>query len=190
MPKKKHFVPIPISVMRKSCRAGEEADEVMSDSDKLIGRAFALHRTRLLDVDIGAVTLDDAVTVIESRIAKRERNDVCVTGVHDAIECRRDSELRETHNNADLMMPDGMSFVFMARRPGFRSISHAYGLDLMRRLTEISAEKGYRQFHHRGGADNLKCSQRSQSHTFGCMNVDSTTPFFDYARGRECNRAH
>jgi len=43
-----------------------------------------------------------------------------------------------------------MLLVFRARRLGFKPVSRVYGPDLMRRLTEVSAQKGYRQFYYEG----------------------------------------
>jgi N-acetylglucosaminyldiphosphoundecaprenol N-acetyl-beta-D-mannosaminyltransferase len=51
-----------------------------------------------------------------------------------------------------MVVPDGMPLVFMTRWLGFHAVSRVYGPDLMRRVTEISARKGYRQFYYGGGA--------------------------------------
>jgi N-acetylglucosaminyldiphosphoundecaprenol N-acetyl-beta-D-mannosaminyltransferase len=107
-------------------------------------------RIFVIAIGVSAVTLDSAVAVIENWIAARERNYVCVTGAHGVIESRRDAQLRDIHNRAGLVVPDGMPIVFMARRLGDRYTSRVYGPDLMRRLTEISAQKGYRQFYYGG----------------------------------------
>lgn len=49
-----------------------------------------------------------------------------------------------------MVVPDGMPLVFMARHLGFPETARVYGPDLMRRLSEISATKGYRQFYYGG----------------------------------------
>jgi N-acetylglucosaminyldiphosphoundecaprenol N-acetyl-beta-D-mannosaminyltransferase len=46
-----------------------------------------------------------------------------------------------------------MPLAFRARRLGFKPVSRVYGPDLMRRLTEVSAQKGYRQFYYEGGRE-------------------------------------
>jgi len=53
----------------------------------------------------------------------------------------------------------------MARRLGFKPVSRVYGPDLMRRLTEVSALKGYRQFYYGGGpglADQLAATLKAR----------------------------
>lgn len=114
----------------------------------------ALDRAFILGVGISAITLDQAVSTIEGWIERRTQKYVCVTGAHGVIECRRDPKLRHIHNQAGMVTPDGVPLVITARCLGFGPVSRVYGPDLMRRLTEISAQKGYRQFYY-GGASGL-----------------------------------
>jgi len=111
----------------------------------------AFDRAFILGVGVSAITLDRAVSIIERWIERRSRNYVCITGAHGVIESRGNDELRRIHNEAGMVTPDGMSLVFMAHRLGFKFVTRVYGPDLMRRLTEISAQKGYRQFYYGGG---------------------------------------
>jgi N-acetylglucosaminyldiphosphoundecaprenol N-acetyl-beta-D-mannosaminyltransferase len=108
-------------------------------------------RVFVLGIGVSAVTLSSAAATIEGWIATGHRNYVCVTGAHGVIESRRNRRLHDIHNRAGLVVPDGMPLVFMARKLGFPFVSRVYGPDLMRRLTEISAAKGYRQFYYGGG---------------------------------------
>lgn len=107
----------------------------------------------VLGVGVSAITLDSAIQCIESWILRKPRraNYVCITGVHGIVESRHDRRLRDIHNEAGLVTPDGMPLVFMAHRLGFKAVSRVYGPDLMRKLTELSAAKSYRQFYY-GGA--------------------------------------
>ncbi len=108
-------------------------------------------RAPVLGVGVSVITLDTASSTIEEWIRERSKHYVCITGAHGVIESRHDENLRRIHNEAGLVTPDGMSLVFVARSLGFKSISRVYGPDLMRRITEISAQKGYRQFYYGGG---------------------------------------
>jgi N-acetylglucosaminyldiphosphoundecaprenol N-acetyl-beta-D-mannosaminyltransferase len=105
----------------------------------------------ILGVRVSAIDMDDAADTIENWIATRSRNYVCVTGAHGVIECRRNQQLRRIHNQAGLVTSDGMPLVWLSRILGARRTRRVYGPDLMRRLTEISARRGYRQFYY-GGA--------------------------------------
>jgi len=127
--------------------------------------APAPNRVFILGIGVTATTLDRAVSIIEQWIERRIQNYVCITGAHGIIESRSDPRLRQIHNEAGMVTPDGMPLVFMARRLGFKPVSRVYGPDLMRRLTEISALKGYRQFYYGGGpglADQLAATLKAR----------------------------
>lgn len=108
-------------------------------------------RLMVLGTSVSAIDLDRALAIIEGWVIDRTSNYVCVTGAHGIIESRRDPLLQRIHNGAGIVAPDGMPVVFVARGLGIKTITRVYGPDLMRRLTEISARKGYRQFYYGGG---------------------------------------
>lgn len=108
-------------------------------------------RVDVLGVGVSAINLDDAVETIERWIEEGARNYVCVTGAHGVMECQRDEQLRQIHNNAGMVTPDGMPLVWVSRLLGRNRTRRVYGPDLMRRMAAISAQRGYRQFYY-GGA--------------------------------------
>jgi N-acetylglucosaminyldiphosphoundecaprenol N-acetyl-beta-D-mannosaminyltransferase len=136
-------------------------------------------RAVILGIGVSAVTLDGAAAIIENWIRNRTPNYVCITGAHGVIESRRDEELRSIHNGAGMVTPDGMPLVFMARRLGFNRVTRVCGSDLMRRLTEISAARGYRQFYYGGSpglADRLGATLKAR---FPALEIAGTmTPPF------------
>jgi N-acetylglucosaminyldiphosphoundecaprenol N-acetyl-beta-D-mannosaminyltransferase len=139
----------------------------------------ALDRAFILGIGVSAITLDRAVLTIEQWIERRTQKYVCVTGAHGIIESRHDPQLRRIHNEAGMVTPDGMPLVFMARRLGFKSVSRVYGPDLMRRFTEISAQKGYRQFYYGGGpgiAEQLAATLKARHPTLSIAGT-MTPPF-------------
>jgi N-acetylglucosaminyldiphosphoundecaprenol N-acetyl-beta-D-mannosaminyltransferase len=70
------------------------------------------------------------------------------------MESRRDEQLRDIHNRAGLVAPDGMPLVWFSRLVGKRGVERVCGRDLMRKLTAVSALHGYRQFYY-GGAEGV-----------------------------------
>jgi N-acetylglucosaminyldiphosphoundecaprenol N-acetyl-beta-D-mannosaminyltransferase len=111
-------------------------------------------RTDILGVQVSAINLADAVETIERWIREGSRNYVCVTGVHGVMESRSDERLRDIHNRAGLVTPDGMPLVWILRLLGKRRTERIYGPDLLRKLTATSALRGDRQFYY-GGADGV-----------------------------------
>jgi len=108
-------------------------------------------RVNVLGVGVSALTMPQAVAVIENWIAAGDRQYVCVTGVHGVMESQDHPELRDIHNRAGLVTPDGMPLVWVSRVQGYRYVERVYGPDLMLACCEASVVRGYRHFFY-GGA--------------------------------------
>ena len=102
--------------------------------------------TNVLGVKVSAINLDSAVGTIRGWIGEGTRQYVCVTGVHGVMESQRSPVLRDIHNAAGLVTPDGMPLVWLSRLAGQRDVSRVYGPDLMLRVFEASAAAEWRHF--------------------------------------------
>jgi N-acetylglucosaminyldiphosphoundecaprenol N-acetyl-beta-D-mannosaminyltransferase len=120
--------------------------------DGSAGAHADIARVNILGVHVSAITPQSATSVLQAWIRNRTLSYVCVTGVHGVMESFRDLELRDIHNKAGLVTPDGMPLVWMSHRLGFPHVRRVYGPDLMRDMTALSAEHGYRNFYY-GGTD-------------------------------------
>jgi N-acetylglucosaminyldiphosphoundecaprenol N-acetyl-beta-D-mannosaminyltransferase len=105
-------------------------------------------RISVLGVQVSAVNLDRAAEILWQCIHEDGRIYVCVTGVHGVMESQLDRALLDIHNGAGLVVPDGMPLVWMSRLYGNPQAERICGRDLMRRMTAISAGRGYRQFYY------------------------------------------
>ncbi len=108
-------------------------------------------RTNVLGVGVSAINLAGAVRHIDTWIERRESHYVCVTGVHGVMESQRDAALRQIHNDAGLVTPDGMPLVWLSRLAGFDEVDRVYGPDLMLALCKPSTRRQYRHYFY-GGA--------------------------------------
>jgi N-acetylglucosaminyldiphosphoundecaprenol N-acetyl-beta-D-mannosaminyltransferase len=111
-------------------------------------------RANVLGVGVSAINISIAVDTLAQWIAERNQNYVCVTGVHGVMESYRDPELRDIHNRAGLVTPDGMPLVWISRLMGFSGVERVYGPDLMLAVCERSIGSGWRHFFY-GGADGV-----------------------------------
>jgi N-acetylglucosaminyldiphosphoundecaprenol N-acetyl-beta-D-mannosaminyltransferase len=110
-----------------------------------------IERANILGVGVSAINMRIAREAIDEWIARGETKYVCLTGVHGVIESYRKSSIRDIHNFASLVAPDGMPLVWLSRLKGFHHVSRVYGPDLMIAVCEGSVERGYRHFLY-GGA--------------------------------------
>jgi N-acetylglucosaminyldiphosphoundecaprenol N-acetyl-beta-D-mannosaminyltransferase len=92
-----------------------------------------------------------ALAQIERWIASGERRYVCVTGVHGVMESQDDPTLRDIHNAAGMVTPDGMPLVWLSRLWGHPEVERVYGPDLMVACCAASATSGHRHFFYGGG---------------------------------------
>jgi N-acetylglucosaminyldiphosphoundecaprenol N-acetyl-beta-D-mannosaminyltransferase len=105
----------------------------------------------VLGVNISSLTLPLAVDQIERWIESGAREYVCVTGVHGVMESRRDASIREIHNRAGMVTPDGMPMVWASHWAGATWVRRVYGPDLMLDVCARAAERGWSSFFY-GGA--------------------------------------
>lgn len=109
-------------------------------------------RVDVLGVRISAVSMDMAVAQIADWIQRRDQHYVCVTGVHGVMESQRDPELLRIHNASGLTTPDGVPMVWAGRRAGAGWMTRVYGPDLMLRMCELAAARGWSSYFY-GGRD-------------------------------------
>jgi N-acetylglucosaminyldiphosphoundecaprenol N-acetyl-beta-D-mannosaminyltransferase len=122
--------------------------------ETFVPRGAAIERTNVLGVGISAINIPLAVSTVDGWIARGEQHHVCVTGVHGVMESQSDPTLREIHNRAGLVTPDGMPMVWLSRLSGHRHVEQVCGRDLMYAICEQSERMGYRHFFY-GGADGV-----------------------------------
>lgn len=113
---------------------------------------MAIPRVNILGVGVSAINLALALRTIDAWIAQRDPHYVCVTTVHGIMESQSDHALRQIHNRAGMVTPDGMPLVWLSRLMGCGEVDRVYGPDLMLAVCERSVEKGYRHFLYGGAA--------------------------------------
>ena len=136
-------------------------------------------RFDVLGVGVSAIDMAMAVAAIDSWIATGQRHYVCVTGVHGIMESRGDEALRNIHNQAGLVTPDGMPLVWLGRWHGHRQMERVYGPDLLLSVCAHSVAKGHRHFFF-GGADGVavELSERLRARFPGLVVAGTYTPPF------------
>lgn len=111
----------------------------------------SIQRANILGVGVSAITMADALRTIDDWIRRREAHYICITGVHGVMESQRDEQIRQIHNEAGLVTPDGMPLVWLSRWQGFDRVSRVYGPDLMLACCTASGYTDYSHFLYGGG---------------------------------------
>ena len=108
----------------------------------------------VLGVKVSAINIPAALDVIDTWVHTGQQNYVTVTGVHGVMESQRNPKIRDIHNQAGLVTPDGMPLVWVSHLRGFKQVERVYGPDLMLALCKASEAHGYRHFFY-GGNDGV-----------------------------------
>jgi N-acetylglucosaminyldiphosphoundecaprenol N-acetyl-beta-D-mannosaminyltransferase len=141
--------------------------------------ATVVPRVDVLGVQVSAINVGQALDILDDWITTGSPNYVCVTGVHGVMESRRDERLRDIHNAAGLVTPDGMPLVWWTRARGWGHVSRVYGPDLLLACCERSITTGYRHFFYGGGEGVADLLARRLSRRFPGLIVAGTwTPPF------------
>ncbi len=110
-----------------------------------------LETSNILGVGVSAINMGIAIEQINNWIDAREKHYVCVTGVHGVMESQRDENLRQIHNAAGMVTPDGMPLVWLNRWYGHKHVERVYGPDLLLAVCERSLQAGWSHYFMGGG---------------------------------------
>ncbi|MGH9345257.1 MAG: WecB/TagA/CpsF family glycosyltransferase, partial [Terriglobia bacterium] len=107
----------------------------------------------VLGAPVNAVQIPEVVQQIRQWIEERRVGRyITVTGMHGIMESHHDSYFRNILNLADLVVPDGMPLVWLARVHGHALKRRVYGPELMETFCRETAAQ-YRHFLYGGASD-------------------------------------
>jgi N-acetylglucosaminyldiphosphoundecaprenol N-acetyl-beta-D-mannosaminyltransferase len=100
----------------------------------------------VLGVPFQNVTMDETVALIEEQIREGGFHQVATANVDFLKNAMQDPGMRSILCGCDMVIPDGMPVVWMSRLIGTPLKERVSGIDLVERLAEVSARRGYRIF--------------------------------------------
>jgi N-acetylglucosaminyldiphosphoundecaprenol N-acetyl-beta-D-mannosaminyltransferase len=100
----------------------------------------------ILDIPIHAITLPATLAWIEQAIAERQPRQICTANPEFVIAAQRDAEFRAILRHAGLVLPDGVGLLWAARWQGQTLPERVPGSDLIERIPEYGATRGWRLF--------------------------------------------
>lgn len=103
-------------------------------------------RIHMLHTAIDNLTMSETLARIDSAIARRKQLHHVVVNAGKIVAMQRDAELRESVNGSDLINADGQAVVWASRILGKPLKERVAGIDLMEKVVEMAAEKGYSIF--------------------------------------------
>jgi len=107
--------------------------------------ALEFRTFRVRGTNVAAIDVVRASDLIGQRATDAKGVYVTVTGAHGIVESVYDARIREAHQQAYMVVPDGMPLVWLGRLLGFNSIGRVYGPDLM---ASVFSRQELRQLRH------------------------------------------
>jgi len=134
---------------------------------------------RVLGVSINAVQMPDAVARLRSWIDDDAATTrfVAVTSMHGIAESRQSNDFRQVLNSADLVVPDGMPLIWLARTRGFPLLRRVCGSELMDNFCQASGN-AYRHFFYGGGPGVAEKLAQTLQEKHGIVVAGTYTPPF------------
>ncbi|MFC1497329.1 WecB/TagA/CpsF family glycosyltransferase [Verrucomicrobiota bacterium] len=110
-----------------------------------------IKHVNVLGTRIAALNMETMPNLVSRRLESDKYGGyICVTNVYCIMECVNNSEVRSAYNQACLCVPDGMPLVWLGKLHGHKEIGRVYGPDLMLKLLELSAERGFTNYFYGG----------------------------------------
>jgi N-acetylglucosaminyldiphosphoundecaprenol N-acetyl-beta-D-mannosaminyltransferase len=122
-------------------------------------------------INIAAINLQRATQSISARAATSRGDYVTVTGAHGIVECSDDASVRRAHQEAFLVVPDGMPLVWLGRRLGFRTMDRVYGPDLVESIFSEPECRELRHFFYGGRPEVVSSLIDALATRFGPFNM-------------------
>jgi len=117
-------------------------------------------RLKILDILIDVIDMEQAIARIGRWIAQCRKVYICVAPVSTVMSAVDDDNYRKVVNQADLVTPDGMPLVWIARARGQRAIGRVCGPDLMRQICTDPCLAHWRHFFYGSTSRTLEELQR------------------------------
>jgi N-acetylglucosaminyldiphosphoundecaprenol N-acetyl-beta-D-mannosaminyltransferase len=129
-----------------------EPDEIFSNRNPpLLQDPSMMHtRVNILGMRVSAINMPEALATIDSWIANRRSEYVCVTPAHVVMDGYWNPDVRGWINRAGMATPDGMGIVWLLKAKGCTAVSRVYGPDLLLALCERGLADGRRHFFYGG----------------------------------------
>jgi len=99
---------------------------------------------RILGVPIDCVTMDQTLAKLETFLAADQPRLVVTADATAIVIAHEDAGFRQLIESADLVTPDGIGVLWAAKRRGCMLTERVSGVDIVDRVCQLSADRGFR----------------------------------------------
>lgn len=120
-----------------------------------------MEKQPLLNTYVNNVTMDEAISAIEEMIHSEKKSYVVAINVDVVMKIENDPYLKEITDNADMVLVDGTPLVWISKYYKMPVKEKVSGSDLVPRLCQVAAQKGYTLF-ILGGKDGIAAQAKTK----------------------------
>jgi N-acetylglucosaminyldiphosphoundecaprenol N-acetyl-beta-D-mannosaminyltransferase len=131
-------------------------------------------RVEILGVPVDCVTMEQSVQWVETTLASNQPRSVIAVNPEKVIKANQDPELLNRLQQAGLLIPDGIGVVFAVRLLGLGSLERVPGSELMPKLCEQAAKKGYKVFLFGASEEVISQAALVLGHRYPGLNIVGT----------------
>ena len=130
-----------------------------------------MNRIRIFDAPVDCVDMDGCLSEVEKMINSDCSNTIIAINPEKVIKAQQEPRLMNWLNNARLVIPDGIGVVIAARLLFGARLTRVPGSELMPKICELAARRGYRVFLY--GASELTVTKAVERlrNTFADINI-------------------
>lgn len=103
-------------------------------------------RISICDIPVDALTMEETLQLIEKSIIEKKPIHHVVINAAKVVNAQKDTELKESIVNCDIINADGQAIVWASRLFNTPLPERVAGIDLMESLVKLSAKKKYKIF--------------------------------------------
>jgi N-acetylglucosaminyldiphosphoundecaprenol N-acetyl-beta-D-mannosaminyltransferase len=103
-------------------------------------------KVNFLNIPVDAITMTDTIQAVETAIVQNKRINHVVINAGKVVAMQTDKQLYESVASCDLINADGQSVVWAANFLGLKIPERVAGIDLMKNLVALAAEKKFKCF--------------------------------------------
>ena len=108
--------------------------------------AESRRRYQAINTPVDILTPDSLLDLVKSGVESNTRSRVVFCNVSTVVACRQDSALDEAVRSAEVVSPDGMPLVWLARLQGERDAQRVDGPTFMKTAMQRGVEWGWRHY--------------------------------------------
>lgn len=140
----------------------------------------------LLNTYVNNVSMEETINEIERLISEKKRSYIVAINVDVVMKIEHDEYLKKITDNADMVLVDGKPLIWISKLHGKEVKEKISGSDLVPKLCQISAEKGYSVFIV-GGKDGIAEQAKSKlEEKFENINIAGTySPPFGFEKNAD-----